>query len=218
MKRCMFFIVVTACATPPPAAVAIAPLPVTPVCAETPAVHPPQTPDDVDYTSNRGIVHLALASDGRWAGTYPDGVLTCDAAVGSSTKCRWYTRSSEGRAVFTRQPDGHLAGTWGNGASTEDGGDWTLVPVSSEGELHGLWDTNWGVAAVSGRGARLHIDYPNGSMECDVRESQRLACQWTEASSSGEAELVIESLRVLRGRWGSGASAKDGGPWVFVKR
>lgn len=37
---------------------------------------------------------------------------------------RWSLGSDSGRGVLARQPDGRLAGTWGTGTSTDNGGPW----------------------------------------------------------------------------------------------
>jgi hypothetical protein len=63
----------------------------------------------------------------------------------------------------------------------------------------------------------VHIEYSDGTMDCTTRGTN-LACTWNENSASGAAELAFESERVIRGRWGTGASSSDGGVWVFVRR
>ena len=210
-----------ACAdrTPPPTTVSLA-LPLPAPSATTAQIEAHDTKpalDDGDFSSERGMVHLTAEPDGTLAGTYAGGILTCKNER-DLLACRWYQGTSEGRATLRRKPDGRVEGTWGNGPSDDDGGSWTLVPVARAAPLEGVWDTNWGVATVraTARGG-VHVDYPDGTMDCEQRD-RKLTCAWNESSLSGNAELTIESSRLLRGRWGSGASATDGGPWVFVKR
>lgn len=214
----------SACAAPRvmPSAVSLAlPLPSPPpsVTPALPAIARMTEQGSVDFTSERGLVHLAPSSTNVLTGTYGGGVLTCieSPARDAVVSCRWYEGMSEGRAVFHRDADGALTGTWGNGASTTDGGAWTLVPVP-RGGIAGVWDTNWGVAIVTDTALGMHVDYPGGTLECTARSARRYECTWAEGSLAGAAELAIESQRVLRGRWGTGASATDGGGWLFVKR
>jgi hypothetical protein len=209
-------VMLVSCVEHAPQAVAIAPLPVVTQSIE-PVVEtraPKASIDDGDFSSDKGgMVHLVAAPDGTLAGTYPNGVLTCTAALA----CLWYEGSANGRATFQRKHDGTLAGTWGNGESDADGGGWTLVPIKRSGTLDGVWDTNWGVAKIETTRAGVHIEYSDGTMDCTTRGTN-LACTWNENSASGAAELAIESERVIRGRWGTGASSSDGGVWVFVRR
>jgi hypothetical protein len=193
------------------------PRPISPVREDVrPAV---KTSDDGDFTSNRGLVHLITEPGGFIGGSYPDGVLTCTHS-GESLDCHWYESSSEGGARFTRKPNGDLAGSWGSGESTDDGGEWTLTPVGVGTGLNGAWDTNWGLVQVTDTGHGLHVEYRNGEgkMDCELKSGKNLICDWSESSLTGQAKLVIESPRIIRGTWGSGKSTTDGGPWVFIRR
>ena len=199
-----------------PPVVSIAPLPTSSAVApQVVEIRASKIADESDFTSDRvGMVHLVAESDGSLAGTYPNnGILTCRADLA----CRWYDSSTEGRATFHRKSDGTLEGTWGNDASDTDGGAWTLVPVKRAGVLDGVWDTNWGAAKIETTRAGVHVEYTDGQMDCTEHE-RKLTCNWTQGSMTGVAELAIESTRVLRGRWGNGASSTDGGAWVFVRR
>jgi hypothetical protein len=204
-----------ACVQQAPQAVAIAPLPVASGTIE-PVVEmrTKKSLDDGDFTSDKGgMVHLTAAADGSLSGTYTNGILTCSAALA----CLWYEGGTTGRATFQRKRDGKLDGTWGNGESDTDGGTWTLVPVKRGGTLDGAWDSNWGVTRIETNHAGIHMEYSGGTIDCTA-QGTKLACTWNEGSGSGGAELTIESDRVIRGRWGSGASSTDGGDWVFVRR
>lgn len=216
--RLFLVVLLASCAEHAPQAVAIAPLPVVARATIEPVVDEvrPSKPstDEGDFSSDKGgMLHLAAAPDGSLAGTYPNGILTCTAALA----CLWYEGSASGRATFQRKHDGTLAGTWGSGESDVDGGGWTLVPIKRSGTLDGVWDTNWGVAKIETTRTGVHIEYSDGTMDCTTHGT-KLDCAWTENSVTGGAELAIESERVIRGRWGSGASSSDGGVWVFVRR
>lgn len=218
MRRAFAALALAACAppAPPPAAVTL-PLPTVPATATSAEARDTKPSlDEGDFSSDRGMVHLTAEPDGTLAGTFSGGVITCR-AKGEQLSCRWYDRSGEGRATLRRTPEGRLEGTWGNGASDADGGGWTLAPIPRASPLDGVWDTNWGAATLTTSARGVHVDYGEGTMDCTQRD-RTLACAWTEGGAGGNAELTIESTRVLRGRWGSGASSTDGGPWVFVRR
>jgi hypothetical protein len=142
------------------------------------------------------------------------GVMTCTVS-GEQFACQWYESTNEGRATFRRKADGRLEGTWGHATSDDDGGAWTLVPVGTSG-LEGMWDTNFGLATIHATARGYHIDYRDGAMDCEAT-GDALDCAWTESASTGHAHLTRESSRILRGRWGNGASATDGGAWLFVR-
>jgi hypothetical protein len=61
------------------------------------------------------------------AATYPGGTMACTAA-GSTLDCTWKEGGAAGKALLAKQPDGRIAGTWGNGPSDKDGGQWTFAP------------------------------------------------------------------------------------------
>ena len=175
--------------------------------------------DSADFTSERGAVHLTIDADGTLNGLIDSaGVVTCSAPQGDLLACNWVEGQGDGHATLRRKPDGRIEGTWGNGASDSDGGAWTLVPLPHGEGLSGGWMTNWGAATIEDTGHGIHVAYTTGVLDCTHRDAQTLACTWVEGSASGAAVLVIESRRVLRGTWGNGASATDGGKWVFVRR
>ena len=219
MKRAFAALAILACTggTPPPTTVAVAlPLPTATAAQVTPHDSKP-APDDGDFSSERGMVHLTVAPEGGIAGTFENsGILTCTPSA-DGLACRWYAHTAQGRATFRRKPDGRLEGTWGAGKSDDDEGAWTLVPIARVSPLEGVWDTNWGRATIRATSGGVHVDYDAGAMDCEQRE-RTLVCVWAESGMTGNAELVIESGHVLRGHWGSGKSTTDGGPWVFVRR
>ena len=198
--------------------VAIEPQALPSTCVESVHLAEPvkKLPSDTHYTSNWGMVHRVETSGG-WFATYPSGILMCTEA-GDTSSCEWHEGQSVGHAAFVRGATGKLAGTWGTGASADDGGDWTLVPIVRGAGVSGLWETNFGAVSITTSGSHAHVTYPNGTMECDLARTPQIACDWTEGSGSGSAELVIESDQVIRGRWGTGTSTTDGGEWIFVRR
>src|SRR5262249_10350472 len=65
-------------------------------------------------------------------GKYNSGKFTC-AASGKDLDCSWDEGSTIGKAKLTKQANGDLDGTWGNGGSATDGGRW-LFHLLSAGE------------------------------------------------------------------------------------
>jgi hypothetical protein len=63
--------------------------------------------------------------------TYPSGSLFC-AANGPELACTW-NGGGTGRATFQRQASGVIAGTWGDGFSSNSRGPWDLTPLSTHG-------------------------------------------------------------------------------------
>jgi hypothetical protein len=74
------------------------------------------------YQSTWGDTRFVEDSD-QVKGTYPGGVLEC-AATGAKLDCTWREGSTRGRAQLTRQLNGDISGTWGNGESSTNGGTW----------------------------------------------------------------------------------------------
>ena len=57
--------------------------------------------------------------------TFPGGSMKCR-VDGDRILCDWEEGSANGQAIFVRQSDTLLAGTWGSGLSATDGGPWAL--------------------------------------------------------------------------------------------
>ena len=53
--------------------------------------------------------------------------MTC-LAVGSTLECDWREASAAGKAKLTKEADGSIKGTWGNGSSATNGGPWLFNP------------------------------------------------------------------------------------------
>ncbi len=81
-----------------------------------------------DYTSDRGNVSCKQ-SGATVSCQYPGGMLLCT-ANGPALDCGW-SGGGQGRAQFTRQQNGILAGTWGDFFSSNSRGKWDLVPAGS---------------------------------------------------------------------------------------
>lgn len=70
---------------------------------------------DAKFTQQGHDVHV----------TYPNGTLSC-VVEGPHLDCAWDESGTTGRALLTRQPNGNIVGTWGDGASNTDGGTWVF--------------------------------------------------------------------------------------------
>jgi hypothetical protein len=72
-------------------------------------------------------------------------------------------------------------------------------------------------ATIVQRGPRLAVDYPDGTMACNV-DGERLSCLWIQSDNNGRATLVRKSNGALVGTWGYSASDSNAGPWTFKRK
>jgi len=77
------------------------------------------------YQSNWGKSTFTQ-KDANITVVYPRGTMGC-VAKGKTLYCRWNEKGTTGGAVLTKQANGNITGTWGNGASSSDGGPWTFT-------------------------------------------------------------------------------------------
>lgn len=88
----------------------------------------PNGPFEGSYSSSHGSVVCAQSGSAVNC-RYSSGVLIC-VAMGDRLECGWSGEGS-GRAVFQRRADGVLEGMWGNFFSSNDRGQWDLIPLAS---------------------------------------------------------------------------------------
>lgn len=123
---------------PPPTPPPPTPPTPTPTQSNTPPPPPPPTPPPPtpnasgsfagSYTSSRG--NVTCTQNGTSVSCqYPGGSMLCG-ANGNQLDCGW-TGGGSGRAAFQRQPNGVVAGTYGDFLSTNSRGPWDLVPAGS---------------------------------------------------------------------------------------
>lgn len=79
------------------------------------------------YMTNWGVCSLTQ-SGSSVTGSCARGTTMSCAAIGKVLSCGWREGQGAGKAVLTKQGDGKLTGTWGNGASATNGGPWTFTP------------------------------------------------------------------------------------------
>jgi len=77
------------------------------------------------YTSNWGDTTFTEVGSTVTA-RYPKGSMTCSAA-GDVLNCDWVEGAATGKAALTRQANGDITGTWGNGTSSTNGGPWSFT-------------------------------------------------------------------------------------------
>ncbi len=79
----------------------------------------------------------------------------------------------------------------------------------------GSYKSAWGATVFTQAGNVVTAAYPNGTMTCNAA-GPVLDCAWREAAGAGKALLTKNADGTITGTWGKGASATDGGPWVFT--
>jgi hypothetical protein len=122
-------------APPPVAPPPVAPPPVRPPPVAPPPVAPPPVgPPPVakagftgSYTSTVGNV-ACTQSGVNVSCSIPGGSMVCTATQ-THMDCGWTSTGGAGRAFFVRQPNGVLAGTWGDFFSSNSRGAWNLTPT-----------------------------------------------------------------------------------------
>jgi hypothetical protein len=160
-------------------------------------------------------------------GKYNSGTFTC-AAAGKSLDCSWDEGSSVGKAKLAKLDNGDLDGTWGNGGSATDGGRGLYHLLSAgdrgpsaddavAGSFGGVYVSTWGDTTFTENGASVKGAYPSGTLDCKATGAN-LDCTWIEGSTMGRAKLVRQASGDLSGTWGNGASATDGGMWLFRRK
>ena len=91
---------------------------------------PPATGFAGTYSSNRGDVSCNEAG-ATVNCSFPGGTMVCT-VQGSQLDCGWFG-TGQGRAVFTRQANGDLRGTYGNLLSNNDMGAWDMTRTGGGG-------------------------------------------------------------------------------------
>lgn len=99
--------------------------------ADPPAAQDVQADWDGAFDSTFGRVELTQTSTKAWSGTYPGGTLNC-LGEGLDLRCDWADNTGSGRAKFHWDTTKRMSGTFGNGPSDTDQGEWTLTwPATS---------------------------------------------------------------------------------------
>ena len=158
---------------------------------------------------------------------YPAGTMSCSAAD-KDLDCTWKEGSTNGKAKLRKQSNGDLDGTWGNRLSATDGGRWLFTLLSAgdpgpsgdeaaAGSFAGVYVSTWGDTTFSEEGSAVKGKYPGGVLNC-TPSGAKLECGWREGSAVGKARLTRQLNGDISGTWGNGASASDGGSWLFRKK
>jgi hypothetical protein len=88
-------------------------------------------------------------------------------------------------------------------------------PPGSAENFTGSYKSTFGQAAITQAGNAVTIKYARGVATCTAA-GNALDCSWREGATAGKAKLVKETGGTIRGTWGNGSSAIDGGAWVFT--
>ena len=108
---------------------------------------------------------------------------------------------------------GHKYAT-GSTCTCLGGGGGAKAAAPATASFAGTYRSTWGPTVFTQSGTAVAAKYPNGTMTCQA-SGKTLDCDWREAASAGKARLTKEPDGTLKGTWGKGASATDGGPWLF---
>jgi astacin (peptidase family M12A) len=182
----------------PPAPTSLPPVALPPVATTPPASVPTPTPGAApasnasfsgNYRSARGDV--SCSQGGLFVQCqYPGGNLFC-AVSGPELACTW-NGGGQGRATFQRQASGVLAGTWGDGFSTNSRGQWDLTPLPGKSASvtpaavpPAPSATSTPAAPASGAGALSgNFTSTRGNMSC-AENGSSVSCNFQEADGVG---------------------------------
>jgi hypothetical protein len=178
------------------------------------------------YRSTWGDVRIR-EEGGKVECTYPAGTMSCT-PNNLDLDCDWKEGSTKGKAKLKKQSNGDIDGTWGNGMSATDGGRWLFTLLSAgdpgpsgneaaAGSFAGVYVSTWGDTTFTENGSNVKGKYPGGVLDC-TSSGANLDCSWREGSGSGKARLTRQLSGDISGTWGNGASATDGGSWLFRKK
>lgn len=213
--------------------------------APTPPSTPPKTPGAAgsysgNYTSTRGPV--ACRQNGQTVScSYPGGSMLC-AIRGNQLDCGWLG-GGQGRAMFTRQNNGTLAGTYGDLLSTTGRGRWDLVPAGkappptappsqpppassqTNGSLNGNFQSSRGSMTCAERGNQMACNFNEqgtpGRLDCTKDASgTTFTCTWATffpRPGAGRARFRRSSASgtSLTGTWGNFTAETGGGNWTI---
>lgn len=188
----------------------------------TPVTAPAGKRFEGTYKSNWGSTTF-LEVGSTVTAKYPKGTMTCSTA-GDVLTCDWFEGGSRGKALLTRQSNGDISGTWGNGTSATNGGPWSFTrvsgdvssaPVDAVIDFSGKYRSNWGTTTFTQIGSTVRAVYPRGTMTCQASGSV-LNCTWYEGGARGGARLVRKDNGTIQGTWGNGGSSTNGGAWSFA--
>jgi hypothetical protein len=145
----------------------------------------------------------------------------CSKNEAATSACSAMTDSATCSACCTAQgASGHKIAT-GSSCSCLGGSGAAKAPAAPNAKagatptsFAGTYRSTWGATVFAQNGNVVTATYPNGSMTCTA-SGNTLDCDWKEPKSSGKAKLTKEADGTLKGTWGNGSSATNGGAWLF---
>jgi len=169
-----------------------------------PAPVPPPTGFGGTYSSARGMVTCS-PNGSTITCQFPGGGMLCS-AVATRMDCGW-SGGGQGRAAFVRQPNGVLAGTWGDWLSTNSRGSWDLVPTSgalppapgpAPAPPAPAPAATQGAAPLSGS-----FTSTRGPMTC-IENGSTVACTFQERGAPGRVDCSKDASNlILSCSWGT---------------
>jgi hypothetical protein len=179
----------------PPGGGAVSPTPVPTPTPNVPAPTPtaPNTPVAAtgfggSYTSQRGNVSCT-ENQFTVQCQYPGGSMFCGAQQ-NQLDCAW-TGGGQGRALFQRQGNGVLAGTFGDFFSNNSRGQWDLVPAGAAPAQPPPASTPAAPPPSSSGSVSFAGNYTStrGPMAC-ADNGRAVTCSFQEQGSQGRADCV----------------------------
>lgn len=159
---------------------------------------------------------LAAATLGLAIGSF--GAAGCSKNEAATTACSsMHDSDSCSACCTTNGASGHKYAT-GSTCSCLGGASKaapTTKSAPATASFAGTYKTNWGPTVFAQNGTAIAATYPNGSMTCQP-SGNTLDCDWKEAKAAGKAKLTKEADGSLKGTWGTGTSATNGGAWLFT--
>lgn len=192
------------------------PTPTTPTPTPTPTTPAPTNPTPApavasgsfagSYTSARGNV-TCTESQFSVNCQFPGGTLLCAARGGTQLDCAW-NGGGQGRAIFQRQTNGVLAGTYGDFFSHDSRGRWDLTPSGAGAPVQtpapqqptqtpstpAAPTTPTTPAAPAGAAIGFAGNYTStrGTMACN-ENAQMVTCSFQESGASGRLDCFKEA-------------------------
>ncbi|HTJ84351.1 MAG TPA: hypothetical protein VL400_21680 [Polyangiaceae bacterium] len=92
------------------------------------------------------------------------------------------------------------------------------TPPPAVGEqFAGIYTSTYGEVRMRQSGTDVSGTYPGGTLKC-VPTGKTLDCDWKDSAGIGKAKLDKQPNGDLKGTWGNGVSATNGGGWLFVMK
>jgi hypothetical protein len=140
-----------------------------------------------------------------------DAASAACASVTDNTACS--TCCTQNGANGYKHSTGSACECLGGGGKAAGPGATGTTPAAIS--FAGSYKSAWGQTVFTQTGNQVSGTYPNGTISC-VASGSVADCDWKEAKGVGKAKLAKDAGGAIRGTWGNGSSATDGGAWNFT--